>query len=36
MSDRWEQRRAYAAWVILGLLAWCGLVVGGLITWGSR
>lgn len=37
MSERWSERRAYAAWLIVGLVAWITIVAGGLVTWrGAR
>lgn len=37
MSERWSKRRAYAARLIVGLVAWITIVVGGLVTWrGAR
>lgn len=33
MSERWSERRAYAAWLIVGLVAWVAIVVSGLVTW---
>ena len=33
MSERWSERRAYAAWIVVALLSWCAIVVGALVTW---
>lgn len=33
MSERWSERRAYAAWLVVGLIAWCVIVASGLVTW---
>lgn len=34
MSERWSERRAYAAWMIVALVAWITIVTTGLVTWG--
>lgn len=36
MTERWSQRRAYAAWVIAGITAWCALIIGALRSWGAQ
>ena len=33
MSERWSQRRAYATWMVTGLIAWVAIVVGAIVTW---
>lgn len=33
MSERWSERRAYAAWIVVALLSWCAIVVSGLMAW---
>lgn len=33
MSERWSERRAYAAWAIAGVVAWCALIIGAVRSW---